>query len=231
VFMEALDDKSRALFSLLIVHGRHVVGRLPPWHRSDDPFDWLIAELLLRRTTRTAAEKAFNQVTAKWKTWKEFAETDREEIYNEVSWLGLGNQRSKHLSELSTEIVQSYDGSTPRSRVELQKLPGVGRYAAEAVRLYAFGEPTFPVDSGVQRVLRRAHGLPIGSKSEHSRPNEDPYAQEIVDEFTTIGSPPELKAAHRGVLSISWSFCKKEVPECTWCPLQTRCVSSETTGK
>jgi A/G-specific adenine glycosylase len=35
-------------------------------------------------------------------------------------------------------------------------LPGVGRYTADAVRAFAFGEPVLPVDTNVRRVQERS---------------------------------------------------------------------------
>lgn len=196
---------------------------LPEWHRSDHSYDWVVAELLLRRTTRTAAEEAFLELTEEWSSWNELAEASRKEIYDEVAQLGLGNQRSKHLSETARIVAQNLDGSLPRSRKELRKLPGIGRYAAEAARLYSLGEKEFPLDNGIQRVLRRTFELPIPQKSEHSRPYQDPFLERVAGIITGMASVKELRLAHRGILSISWFLCTKDNPQCSSCPLQASC--------
>jgi len=222
--MVDFEKRVRSILSLLTEHGEQVFEDLPKWHRSDNTYDWVIAELLLRRTTRPAAEEAFLELTTKWSSWNELAKANREEIYDEVAWLGLGNQRSKHFSEIAKIVVRDLHISLPRSGEELRKLPGIGRYAAEALRLYSFGEKEFPLDSGIQRVLRRTFKLPTTQKSEHSRPYQDPLLERVSGMFSEIASVEELRLDHRGTLSVSWSLCMKDSPQCPSCPLQANCL-------
>lgn len=52
----------------LLEHGHSVVPFMP-WHQSDDKYRWLIAEVLLRRTTRTAVTRVFQEFVSAYPTW------------------------------------------------------------------------------------------------------------------------------------------------------------------
>ena len=64
-------------------------------------------------------------------------------------------------SFLSEILVEKYGGEIPRTRDELQELPGVGRKTANVVMNIAFGEPTIAVDTHIFRISNRT-GLAPG---------------------------------------------------------------------
>jgi A/G-specific adenine glycosylase len=66
------------------------------------------------------------------------------------AWQGLGyNRRGLNLHRAARAVAQ--DGWPE----DLTRLPGVGRYTADAVRAFAFGEPVLPEDTNVRRVTER----------------------------------------------------------------------------
>lgn len=211
------------ILPILAIRGEKIQDELPPWHQTRDAFDWLVAELLLRRTTRTAAEKAFNSLVSDFSTWKELNSASREQIAERVSWAGLGNQRSKQLSDLASVVVEHYAGAPPQDRKSLMELPGVGQYTADAIALYSFEAEIFPIDGGIQRVFRRVLGLPIPQKTQHTNPYQDPILKDISDLISSKCTSSEIILIHRGSLSVSWSLCKKQNPKCNYCPLISIC--------
>lgn len=222
-----IRERIEAVSPLLIDHGNAVAPDLPRWHHTRKPYHWLVAELLLRRMTRTAAEKAFDDLVGDFSTWTRLRSASREEIKNRVSWIGLGNQRSNQLKQLAETIVEDHDKSPPKDRVGLMRLPGVGEYTADALMLYAFASPRFPIDGGIQRVSRRILGLPIPKETRHTDPYKDPIVEEVADFVTTEHTAKEITSMHRGILSISWSLCRKQNPKCQSCPLRSECSSSQ----
>ena len=64
----------------LKIHGQ-AIGPYMPWHLSLDPYKWLVAEQLLRRTTRVAAEKAYEAIIEKYPSWIELATANPDSIY------------------------------------------------------------------------------------------------------------------------------------------------------
>ncbi len=58
-------------------------------------------------------------------------------------------------------LVERHGGVVPRTREELEALPGVGRKTANVVLNVAFGQPTMAVDTHIFRVSNRT-GLAPG---------------------------------------------------------------------
>jgi endonuclease III len=146
-----------------------------PWHNSRDPFQWLITELLLRRTTRTAAQKGFRELLATYPGWGELYVASEKEIARKMRVLGLGSQRSKQIKGVAKTVVEKFECVVPQTREVLMVLPGVGENIADAMLLHVYGKWVLPIDSNVQRVLRRAVGLPVRKGTRGSDPYRDPF--------------------------------------------------------
>ena len=138
---------------------------IPLGHR--DPFTLLVAVVLSAQTT----DKKVNQVTpalfARAGTPEEMAALPVPEIKELIREVGLANQKAKSLQGLARRIVEKHDGEVPRSFEELEALPGVGHKTASVVKVQAFGEPAFPVDTPIHRLAWR-WGLSNGSSVERT---------------------------------------------------------------
>ena len=78
------------------------------------------------------------------------------------AWQGLGyNRRAVNLHRAAERIARQ---GWP---ADLTELPGVGRYTADAVRCFAFGEPILPRDTNVQRVEERSR-MSFGPSAAHA---------------------------------------------------------------
>ena len=78
-----------------------------------------------------------------------------------IKTIGLFNTKSKNVILLSQALIERFGGEVPRTREELQSLPGVGRKTANVVLNSAFGEHTIAVDTHIFRVGNRT-GLASG---------------------------------------------------------------------
>ena len=85
-----------------------------------------------------------------------------------IKTIGLFNTKAKNVIALSQALIDRYGGEVPRTREELQSLPGVGRKTANVVLNTAFGEETFAVDTHVFRVCNRT-GLAPGKTRRRGR--------------------------------------------------------------
>jgi adenine-specific DNA glycosylase len=206
----------------LLEYGKSV-GPFLPWHYSKDPYYWLVAEALLRRTSRRTAHKAYSELVMSYPTWGALVGASREDIAEKIAWVGLGNQRSKQLKALANIVVNHYGGQVPNSKEGLLELPGVSDYIAEAVLLHVFNQRAFPIDSNVQRVVRRALGFPITTRTRYSVPYQDAITVSAVAHIVVNFEPAELADIHRGLLLVAWDTCKTH-PNVTECPLQSVCA-------
>lgn len=201
----------------------HDIGPFLPWHHSTDGFHWLVAECLLRRTTRSAAEKAYSSLIGTYTSWYSLADAPAQDIKAHIGWIGLGQQRSSQLKKLAEIIVERYGCSTPRTRKSLKGLPGIGDYIADAILLYVHRIKAFPIDPNIQRVMRRILGRPTSIGTRHSTPYKDPLLTDFSSYVRRKYLVDDLIKLHRGLLSVSWDVCRPK-PKCVACTLNSICT-------
>lgn len=52
-------------------------------------------------------------------------------------------------------LLEKHNGEVPKTFEELEALPGVGHKTASVVKVQAFGDNAFPVDTHVHRLAKR----------------------------------------------------------------------------
>jgi A/G-specific adenine glycosylase len=135
-------------------------GRELPWRRTRDPYAILVSEVMLQQTQVARVVPRYLAFLRRWSTVDALAAASPADVIRE--WQGLGyNRRALNLHRSARRIAA--DGWPD----DLTELPGVGRYTADAIALFAFGEPVLPVDTNVGRVLERT-GADFGSESAHA---------------------------------------------------------------
>lgn len=206
---------------ILLNYGQ-MIGPFMPWHNTTDRYRWLIAESLLRRTTRTAACKAYQELIAAYPTWSALASASQEEIAQKVAWIGLGNTRSRQLRKMAQVVIEAKHCALLCERDKLVLLPGVGTYTADAVLLYACGKKAFPIDANIQRVIRRVLGLSIPNGTRHLTPYQDSWIKKAVEKMMSDYVAEDLLRIHRGILHIAWESCRLN-SKCVLCPLKQVC--------
>lgn len=214
-------DRHALVADILIAHSRSA-GPQYPWHYSSDTFNWLVAEVLLKRTTRVAARRAYECLLESCSSWDDISSATRGEVASKIEVAGLANQRSRQLLELATKIINDYGGKVPCDKRALLKLPGIGFYSADAVLLYACRHKAFPLDGNVQRVLRRTAGESVLSSKDMPRPRLDSWLTGVSDGLIQRYSADDLQELHRGVLHVGWKTCRPR-PRCEQCVLQQVC--------
>ena len=76
-------------------------------------------------------------------------------IYEYIKFLGLSNQKSKNIFNLSKLLIEKHKGIVPDSFEKLESLPGVGHKTASVVMSQVFKIPSFPVDTHIHRLSQR----------------------------------------------------------------------------
>jgi endonuclease-3 len=77
------------------------------------------------------------------------------EIREIIKPCGLSPRKSQAIYELSHILIEKYEGQVPADMALLEELPGVGHKTASVVMSQAFGEPAFPVDTHIPRLLTK----------------------------------------------------------------------------
>jgi A/G-specific adenine glycosylase len=123
-------------------------GRDLPWRRTRDPYAILVSEVMLQQTQVERVIPRFRRWLGRWPDARALAAESAAEVIRE--WQGLGyNRRAVNLHRAAKFVAEN---GWPR---ELTRLPGVGRYTADALRAFAFGEDVLPLDTNVARVQAR----------------------------------------------------------------------------
>lgn len=125
------------------------------------PFELLAAVLLSAQATDVGVNKATRLLFPVANTPQAILDLGVEGLERYIKTIGLYRSKAKHLIEACRMLVQQHRGEVPRTRAELEALPGVGRKTANVVLNVAFGEPTIAVDTHIFRVGNRT-GLAPG---------------------------------------------------------------------
>lgn len=135
-----------ALVAWFAEHGRDL-----PWRRTRDPYAVLVSEVMLQQTQVDRVVPRYLAWLDRWPNVGSLADAARAEVIR--AWQGLGyNRRAVSLHEAARAIAAN---GWPQ---DLTVLPGVGRYTADAVACFAFGDPVLPVDTNVRRIQERSRG-------------------------------------------------------------------------
>jgi len=188
-----------------------------PWRDNVDPFQILISELLLRKTTAEQVEDIFPKFTSKYPSPKSIVESSPKEIKAEIEVLGMSNIRTEQIIEISKKIQKDYDNKVPDSFAELSNLPGVGRYTANSILCFGFNEPKPIVDTNVIRVLSRYFDI----ESDKSRPRTDDKLWEFAENLLP---QEDFKVYNYALLDFGKLVCKSNNPDCNDCLLRNKCI-------
>ena len=120
-----------------------------------DPYTLLIAVLLSAQCTDERVNKITPLLFKKADNPFEMAKLEVEEIKSIIRPCGLSPKKSKAIHELSSILIDKYNGEVPKNLLLLEELPGVGHKTASVVVSQAFGEPAFPVDTHIHRLMYR----------------------------------------------------------------------------
>lgn len=148
-----MTKKERALFIIDTLESLYPDPPIPLDHK--DPYTLLIAVLLSAQCTDERVNKVTPSLFAKASTPETMAVLPVEDIREIIRPCGLSPQKSKAIKRLSEILVETFDSKVPDNLADLESLPGVGHKTASVVMVQAFGQPAFPVDTHIHRLLNR----------------------------------------------------------------------------
>lgn len=211
-----LPSYSKKEFAKLLLKWWQLNKRDFPWRKTSDPYEILIAEMLLRKTTAKQVSLAFIKFMSAYPDAKALSSAPEEKIKDLIRPLGMEHKRTTLLKTVANELIQKYAGTVPVSREELIKLPGVGPYVANAVLCFAYGKDLPLVDTNAIRVFKRVFDF----KSRKHRIKDDPTFWEFVANAIPPGKAKEFNLA---VIDFAHQICTLRSPKCSLCPLRAIC--------
>lgn len=177
----------------------------------EDPFELLVAVILSAQATDISVNKATDKLYPVARTPEAIFALGVNGLKPYIRTIGLYNSKAENIIKTCRMLIEQHDSAVPRTREQLEALPGVGRKTANVILNTAFGEPTIAVDTHIFRVANRT-GLAKGKT-----PLE-------VERRLTRLTPDEFKQdAHHWLILQGRYICKARTPLCGECPIIEWC--------
>ena len=174
-------------------------------------FQLLIAVILSAQATDKSVNLATKSLFKDAGTPQKMFDLGEEGLKEYIKTIGLFNTKAKNVIKTCKMLVDLHKGRVPKTRAELEALPGVGRKTANVVLNTAFGEPTIAVDTHIFRLGNRT-GLAPG--------------KDVVEvENKLLKAVPEeyLRDAHHWLILHGRYTCIARKPRCGACVIEDIC--------
>ena len=176
-----------------------------------NPFELLVAVILSAQATDISVNLATDKLYPVARTPKSIAALKEAGLKKYIKSIGLYNSKAKHIIQTCHILLEKHGGEVPRSRTELEALPGVGRKTASVMLNSAFGESTIAVDTHIFRLGNRT-GL---------APGKTPL--EVEKKLMKFTPDEYRRNAHHWLILHGRYICKARKPECAKCVIEDLC--------
>ena len=178
----------------------------------ENEFQLLIAVMLSAQCTDERVNKTTPYIFSKYKTPKDFANIDINELEHLVHPCGFYKNKSKNIKETSRILVEKYNSIVPNTIEDLISLPGVGRKTANVIMLEAFHLPQgIAVDTHCKRLSIR-----IGLTK-----NQDP--SKIEQDLLKIFPSKYYEDINHIFIYHGRKICKSRNADCLNCTIKKFC--------
>jgi len=179
--------------------------------RSINPYTLLVAVVLSAQATDKSVNLATEPLFKIADTPQKMVALGEAKLADAIKTIGLFRTKAKNVIALSRLLIERHGGEVPRTREELQALPGAGRKTANVVLNVAFGEKTIAVDTHIFRVCNRTN----------LAPGKDVLAVELALEKKV---PDKFKLhAHHWLILHGRYTCVARKPFCPTCVVSDLC--------
>ena len=182
-----------------------------------NPYTLLVAVVLSAQATDAGVNKATRKLFERADTPQKMIALGEDEVREHIKTIGLYRNKARNVIALSEKLIADFGGEVPRTRAELETLPGAGRKTANVVLNMAFGEATLAVDTHVFRVGNRT-GL---------APGKTPLEVEL--ELERVIPPEFMRHAHHWLILHGRYTCLARKPLCEKCLISDLCRWPEKT--
>jgi len=189
-----------------------------------------ISELILTILSQNTADRNSGQAFAKlmnyFGNWENIRKAQLSEIKKQITIGGMSNIKSKNIKtvlNIVNEEVENYNlyFLTTLKRKEalnwLTSLPGVGKKTASCVMLFAYGVPFIPVDTHVERIVKR-----IGFVKKKVN------TIDIQEDLEQIFEKEKYGIFHLSLIEHGRKICQAKNPLCNECIIQDLCEQNLT---
>lgn len=181
----------------------------------NSPFELLVAVVLSAQATDKSVNMATRKLFPKANTPEKILALGEAGLRDVIKSIGLYKTKAKNILATCRLLIQHYGSEVPKTREQLEELPGVGRKTANVILNTAFGEPAIAVDTHIFRVANRT-GIAPGKTV-------------LEVELKLLKSiPKEFRHdAHHWLILHGRYVCKARKPECAICIINDLCEYKE----
>lgn len=209
------DPRTLVAFRQRLLRWFNENGRKFPWRKaSASHYQCIIAEVLLQRTRADTVAAFFPKFLEEFPSWKKLASASETCLQRYLQPIGLWRRKAISIQALAQTMAKR-NGRFPKVRADIESLPGVGQYIANAVQLFCHGEAKPLLDVNMARVLQRVFGSRTIADIRY-----DPYLQKIS--FNVVQCK-EARKINWAIIDLAATVCFIKNPRCKQCPLLSIC--------
>jgi endonuclease III related protein len=193
------------------------------WWPAETPLEVIVGAYLTQSTAWRSVERSIENLRERDVLNLEGLRTiSEEELRLLIRPSGFMQRKASSIKAFIHFLDREYGGSLERlssqeatkARQQLLALPGVGPETADAILLYALGQPVMVVDEYLQRLVTR-HGL-AHEKVRYAAVQE--LALHAFAEDDPASRAQHYNEFHALVVELGKRHCRRE-PHCAGCPL------------
>ncbi len=174
-------------------------------------FELLISVMLSAQATDVSVNKATAKLYKVANSPEAIKNLGVTKLKKYIKTIGLFNTKAANIIKTCTLLIEKHDSQVPRTREDLEALPGVGRKTANVVLNTAFREVAMAVDTHIFRLSNRTGIAPGKNVLEV----EKRLLKFVPDEF--------LLDAHHWLVLHGRYVCVARKPRCGACMIEDLC--------
>jgi A/G-specific adenine glycosylase len=192
-------------------------GRDLPWRRSRDPYAILVSEIMLQQTTVAAVIPYYKEWLRRFPTLRALARAEESQVLH--AWQGLGYYARARNLHRCAQIIR-FGGRLPADVTQLRSLPGLGRYTAHAIAVFAFDQPLPIVEANTARVLARLLNIRDSIDSASGR-------EKLWSASARLVPKSGARDFQSAMMDLGALVCIAGQPRCGICPIQKFCAAPD----
>jgi len=143
-----------------------------PWRHTHDPYKILVSEIMLQQTQVRRVIPKYREFMQRYPTASALARATTADVLR--MWKGMGyNRRALYLKKVAE--IRKF----PKIESELVKLPGLGKYTARAILVFAYNQNMAMVDTNIRKIIRHFFF--------DNKPQKEKVIQKMADELVPKG--------------------------------------------
>ena len=173
---------------------------------------------MLQQTQVATVIPYYNEWMRRFPDFAALARASEQDVLH--AWQGLGYYaRARNLRATAMTVMETHGGEFPREMKAIRALPGIGRYTANAVATFAFGQAVPIVEANIARLLARLIDLQM--------PIDTSAGREMLWSHAGALLPSRAPGAYNSALMDLGALVCTVRPKCEFCPVKGACAATD----